>query len=204
MRTRTSPFSVNLKAFASRFFRIWRNRCGSVTMLCGTSGATSIEKPRARSLRDVLELAEQRVAKVVDDGGGQVGDDRARLGLREIEDVVEQLEQVATRCEDHARVFDLPVGHRLVRVVLELLGKDQQAVQRRAQLVRHVRDELRLVLRRDRELAGLLLDQLLGLLDLVVASLRLDVLLCEQFRLAPEVLVRLTQLLLLGAKLLGL
>jgi hypothetical protein len=46
-------------------------------------------------------------------------------------------------------------------VVLELLGEDQQAVQRRAQLVRHVGDELGLVLRGDGELTGLLLDQAL-------------------------------------------
>ena len=90
-----------------------------------------------------------------------------------------------------------------VGVVLELLGEDQQAVQRRAQLVRHVRDELGLVLRRDRELAGLLLDQALGLLDLVVLLLGLDVLLGEQRGLAVEVGVRLAQLLLLGAQLLG-
>ena len=72
------------------------------------------------------------------------------------------------------------VGHVVVGVVLELLGQDQQAVQRRAQLVRHVGDELGLVLRRDRELAGLLLDEALGLLDLEVLLLGLDVLLGEQ------------------------
>ena len=96
------------------------------------------------------------------------------------------------------------VGHVVVGVVLELLGEDQQAVQRRAQLVRHVGDELRLVLRGDRELAGLLLDQALGLLDLLVLVLGLDVLLGEQRGLPAEVLVGLAQLLLLGAELLGL
>ncbi len=50
------------------------------------------------------------------------------------------------------------VGHVVVGVVLELLGEDQQAVERGAQLVGHVGDELGLVLRRDGQLAGLLLD----------------------------------------------
>ena len=64
------------------------------------------------------------------------------------------------------------VGQVAVGVVLELLGQHQQAVERRAQLVRHVGDELRLVPRRDRELGGLLLDEPLGLLDLLVLAPR--------------------------------
>ena len=89
-------------------------------------------------------------------------------------------------------------------VVLELLGQDQQAVERRAQLVGHVRDELGLVLRRDRELLGLLLDEALGLLDLLVLALDLAVLLGQQRRLAREVLVGLAQLLLARLQLLRL
>ena len=44
-----------------------------------------------------------------------------------------------------------------VGVVGELLAEDQDAVERRAQLVRHVREELGLVARGERELGGLLL-----------------------------------------------
>ncbi len=53
------------------------------------------------------------------------------------------------------------------------------------------------------ELAGLLLDEPLGLLDLAVLVLGLDVLLGELLGLAAEVLVGLAQLLLLRAELLG-
>ena len=74
-------------------------------------------------------------------------------------------------------VLHLRRGQVLLGVALELAGEDQQAVERRAQLVRHVREELRLVLRRDRQLLGLLLDQALGQLDLLVLALDLDVLL---------------------------
>jgi len=70
--------------------------------------------------------------------------------------------------------------------------------------VGHVRDELRLVPRRDDELTGLLLDEALGLLDLLVLPCRLDVLLGEQRGLPSEVLVGLAQLLLLATQLLGL
>ena len=90
----------------------------------------------------------------------------------------------------------------MVGVLLELLGKDQQAVQRCAQLVRHVGDELGLVPRGHRELPRLLHHQALRLLDLDVLALRLDVLLGEQLGLPAEILVRLAQLLLLGLRLL--
>jgi hypothetical protein len=99
---------------------------------------------------------------------------------------------------DDAGVLDLSVGHVVVGVLFELLGEDQQAVQRGAQLVRHVGDELGLVLRGDRELADLLLDQPLGLLGLEVLLLGQHVLLGEQAGLARQVGVGAAQLLLLG------
>ena len=112
--------------------------------------------------------------------------------LAKSEDAVEEVQQLLAGSADDARVFDLRVGHVVVGVVFELLGEDQQAVERRAELVRHVGDELGLVLRRDgklAELAGLLLDQAVGLLDLLVPSLRLDVLLGEKPGLTPKVLI---------------
>ena len=90
----------------------------------------------------------------------------------------------------------------LLGVVLQLAGEDQQAVERRAQLVRHVREELGLVLRGDGELLGLLLDESLGELDLLVLALDLDVLLGEAARLLAEVLVGAAQLLLARLQLL--
>ena len=54
----------------------------------------------------------------------------------------------------------------------QLVGEDQQAVERRAQLVRHVGEELGLVLRGERELLGLLLERLARLLDLAGSCAR--------------------------------
>ncbi len=95
------------------------------------------------------------------------------------------------------------LGHVVVGVVLELLGQDQQAVQRGAELVGHVGDELGLVLRRDRQLGGLLLEESLGLLDLLVPVGRLPVALGQEAGLALEALVGLAELALLGTELLG-
>jgi hypothetical protein len=101
---------------------------------------------------------------------------------------------------DHAGVLHLFGGQILLVVVLELLGEDQQAIQRRAQLVGHVGEELRLVPRRDRQLLGLLLQQAFGELDVLVLAFHLDVLLGQ----AAGLLVGAAQLLLARLKLLRL
>ena len=88
-------------------------------------------------------------------------------------------------------------------VLGQLVGEDQQAVERRAQLVGHVGEELGLVLRGERELRRLLLERLARLLDLLVLALDLDVLVREQARLLLELLVRLLELLLLALELAG-
>ena len=90
-----------------------------------------------------------------------------------------------------------------VGVLGELVGEDQQAVERRAQLVRHVGEELRLVLGGQRELLGLLLERLPGLLDFLVLALDFLVLVGQQPGLLLELLVGLLQLLLPALQLLG-
>ena len=93
--------------------------------------------------------------------------------------------------------LDLLRGQVVLGVLREQVGQDEQAVQRGPQLVRHVGEELRLVLRRQRELLGLLLELLLGQLDLPVLALDLGVLPREEPGLLLELLVGLLQLLLL-------
>ena len=82
-------------------------------------------------------------------------------------------------------------------------AEDQHRVERRAQLVRHVRQELRLVLRGQRQLGGLLLQTAARQLDLLVLDLDVAVLLGEQARLLLELVVGLAQLLGLLLELLG-
>ena len=78
-----------------------------------------------------------------------------------------------------------------------MLRQDQQAVERRAQLVRHVGQELRLVLRGQRQLLGLFFQRLAGLLDFAVLALDFRVLLGQQLGLFLQLLVGLLQLFLL-------
>ena len=67
----------------------------------------------------------------------------ARLDLREIQDVVDQREQLRARRVDGARELDLLRREIAADVVGQEARQDQQAVERRAQLVRHVGEELR-------------------------------------------------------------
>ena len=133
----------------------------------------------------------------------RVDGDGARLDLRQVEDVADQVQQVGAGAVNRARELDLPRRQVALRVVGELLAEDQDAVERRPQLVRHVREELGLVLRRERQLGRLLLERAAGLLDLLVLALDLDVLLGELLRLLRELLVRLLQLALLRLQLAG-
>ena len=92
----------------------------------------------------------------------------------------------------------LPVG-----VLGQLLAQNQDAVERRAQLVRHVGQELGLVPRRQRQLRGLLFQRAAGLLDFLVLALDLGVLLGQLARLGGQLLVGLLQLLLLRLQFAG-
>src|SRR5205823_9165553 len=78
--------------------------------------------------------------------------------------------------------------------------KDQQAVQRRPQLVRHVRKEFRLVFGRERQLFGFLFQSAPGLLHFAVLGLDLGILLTEQIGFLFQLFVLLPQLFLLCAE----
>ena len=96
------------------------------------------------------------------------------------------------------RLLQIAVG-----VLGQLLAQDQDAVERRAQLVRHVGQELRLVARGQRQLRRLLLQRAPRQLDFLVLALDLGVLLGQQPRLGGQFLVGLLQLLLLRLQLAG-
>ena len=146
-----------------------------------------------RALDVALQLVQPHVRRVHHDGAG--------LDLRQVEDVVDQRQQIVARRMNRLRELDL-LRHQVAgRVLAQLVGQDQQAVERRAQLVRHVREELGLVLGGERELFGLFLERLARLLHFHVLALDLLVLVRKQPGLFLELLVRLLQLLLAALQL---
>ena len=120
--------------------------------------------------------------------------DRSRMSLI-------RLSRSEPRRVDGARELGLLLVEVALRVVGQQLGQDQQRVERRAQLVAHVGEELGLVLGGQRELLGLLLDRAAGHVDLEILGLDLLLLVLEQLRLFLQLLVGRVQLLLLGGEL---
>ena len=165
-----------------------------------------VEVGRERQLarfRLVPEVALDRLAQVREQQVFALDRDRARLDLRQVQNVADEVEQVGAGAVDGLRELDLAAAQVLVRILRELLTQDEDAVQRRTQLVRHVGQELRLVARGERQLGRLLLQRAARELDFLVLALDFRVLLREQLRLVRQLLVGLLQLGLLRLQLTG-
>ena len=86
-----------------------------------------------------LRLVAERPGDHVDEIGEQdlLGIDRhrSRLDLGEVEDVADQIEQIGAGAVNGAGELDLLGQQVAVRIFRKLLAEDQDAVERRAQLV---------------------------------------------------------------------
>ena len=80
----------------------------------------------------------------------------AGLHLGQVEDVVDQREQVVGRGEDVVQVLVLLLVHLAEQLLLQHLGEADDRVQRRPELVAHVRQEVGLVLGGDLQRPGAL------------------------------------------------
>src|SRR5579862_1775128 len=148
-------------------------------------------------LRLVAEGPRDHVHQIREEYLRGIDRDGARFDLRQVEDVADEVEQVGPCAVNGAGELDLLPGQIAFRVVGKLLAENQDRVERRAQLMRHVGEELRLVLGCQRKLGGLLFECPASLLDFLVLALYLDVALGELLRLLLELLVGLLQLPLL-------
>ena len=141
----------------------------------------------------LLEHTQRNVLGLNRDGAG--------LDLRQVQNVADEIQEIAACAVNRAGELDLTAGKIAIRVVCELLAEDQDAVEGRAQLVRHVCKELGFVLRGQRELGRLFLKRSPGLLDFIVLAFDFRVLLGQLLRLLFELLVRQLELFLLGLQL---
>ena len=134
-------------------------------MLRPTAGSILTSNVKLAALGFVAELTRHRV----DEAGNLdllgVDRDRAGFDLRQVENIGDEMQQVRAGAVNCAREFDLFRHQVAVGVFGQLLAEDQDAVQRRPQLVRHVRQKLGLVFRGQRKLAGLLFERAARLLD---------------------------------------
>src|SRR5205807_9451566 len=88
-----------------------------------------------------------------------------------------------------------------VGILGQLLGQNQDGIERGAQLVRHIGKQFRFVLGSQSQLGGLFLQRMARLFDLLVLALDLGILLGGLLGLARYLIVRLLQLLLLSLEL---
>src|SRR6202047_4707600 len=109
--------------------------------------------------------------------------------LRQIKNVGDQVQQVCPGAMNRAGELNLFWRQVSIRVIAELLAQHQDAVKWRAQLMRHVSQELRLVLGGQSQLLRLLFQGAAGLLDFLVFALDLNVLFGELLRFLRELLV---------------
>ncbi len=125
----------------------------------------------------------------------------AGFDLRQVEDLVDQLEEIVARRVDGLGELHLLAREVSVAVLGERLRQDEQAVERRPELVGHVREELALVFRDELELLRLLFEASRRELHLLVLQLEQLRLVVQLGGLRLELRVRLLELLeeLLGA-----
>src|SRR5205085_2336814 len=150
------------------------------------------------AIRLMPERPRHHIDQVIEEDVLDIHRHRAGLDLRQVENVADQVEKVGAGAVDRAGELDLFRRQIAVRVVTELLTQDQDAVQGRAQLMRHIGEELGFILRGQRQLSGLLFERAAGLLDFLVLRLDFDVALGELLRLLLELFVGLLQFALLA------
>src|SRR5664279_4181716 len=148
------PAGVNLTAFESRLMTICLTFLTSATQSPTPSSTSSESASPCRLVRERRAVVEQH--RQVD--AGEVELHAAGLDLRQVEDVVDQREQVVARGVDVEQVLELLVVDLAEHLLAQHLREADDRVERRAQLVRHVGEELRLMLVGELELAALRLD----------------------------------------------
>ena len=147
---------------------------------CRVQGHVEFE---ASGLGDMAKAALDLLAQIREHDGLDVHGHLARFDPRQVEDLVDEVQQVRTGLVHRLGELNLLRRQVVFRVVGEQPGQDEQAVQRRAQFMRHVGEELGFVLRRRRERRRLLLKRASPLFDFLALAHHVEVL-PGQFRRA--------------------
>ena len=157
--TRTSPASVNLMAFPTRLRSTWVIRRSSPLAL-GRSAGTATFSASFFSVARGFRLRDGRLHDLLHGIVCEGERERSRLDFGQIEDIVDQPEEMVPVFVHALQGIPDLLGDLAIDVVQDEFRIAQDRVQRRAQLVAHVGEELGLVLAGDLELAALLLDLL--------------------------------------------
>ena len=173
--------------------RICCSRLSSLSMKRGRSAAKFTSKGKILRFGDVPEVALDVFAQPIERDFLDLDRDRAGLDLRQVENIVDEVEQVGAGRIDVAGKLDLPVGKVARNVLSELLAENEDRIERRPQLMRHVGEEFGFVFGGKRQFDGLFFQRVASLLDFRVLAFDLGVLIGEQLRLRTQFLVGLLQ-----------
>ena len=174
----------------------------------GGDGASEIRiemnvERQLTSVRFMTERPRDHVEHIGEEDLFRIHGDRAGLDLRQIQDIADKVQEVGAGAMNGPGELDLLARQIAFRIVGQLLAKDQDRVERRPQLVRHVGEEFRLVFRSKRQLGRFFLKRAARLLDFLVLALDFNVAFRELLRLLLKLLVGLLQLLLLRLQFAG-
>ena len=153
----TSPVSVNLIALPTRLIRTCVKRRPSPRPGGSSRGNFHLEREFFIGCKRLKRTADG-LGNVLNRVIGEFEDELAGLDLGEIENIVNQAQQmtaVAFKPFEHSAHF---FGWLAIGAVRHQFGISQNGIERRAQLVAHIGEELRLVLARLFELPALVLD----------------------------------------------
>ncbi len=137
------PAGVNFTALESRLSTICLSARRSARKLrCGRNLGDKFELLVLRARRDHAHgFGQQRIEIEL----LEIEPDAAGLDLRHVENVVDDVEQILPAAADVAAIFAILVGaERAEHARLHDLGKADDGVERRAQLVAHIGEEFRL------------------------------------------------------------
>ena len=138
------PAGVNLTAFVSRLSTTCRSLSSSAGTVPSPGSTSRSSATPCRSARSRI-IAIPASSSSASDDGTELELHPARLDLRQVEDLVDQLEQVAPRAADVLDVLLLALVEIAEHAVEQHFGEADHGVERRAQLVRHAGQELGLV-----------------------------------------------------------
>ena len=140
-RTSTWPLAVNLSAFDTRFMRIWRMRSSSPLRPAVQVGIDVEQQLDAFLVRALREEVDHFLDDLPDIEVLRFEAQLAGLDLREVENVVDDGEQRVGGALNRRREAALA---RIELRIQQQLGHAHHAVHRRADFVRHARQELAL------------------------------------------------------------
>ena len=129
---------------------------------------------------DVTEGAFHIAAQIVHAQFADFHRNRAGFDLGQIENIVDQHQQIVTGRVDGLGKIHLFGGEIALRIHAQLIGKNQQAVQRGAQFMRHIGKELGFVFRSERKLPGLFFQRLPRLFHFLILAFHLLILVRQQ------------------------